>query len=242
MFRYGEKHPVRFELILVVLAFLAAALVTFFLNALCYDPDLSAALARIATGAGLLVLYRRALRHGKPFTNLRVAAPALLFAGWNLFYNLSSGMAFGDASCLARAAVTALAPAVFEEALFRVVFLHNLRKSGAGDRRCLLISAAVFAAIHLTNIVGMDVAGVALQTAYALVVGLVFGAVYLRNGSAAQIILAHFLTDLTNRIYAAKASSATMPQLMIFALLLAWEAFYALRLVGGDRSWEVTEP
>ena len=223
MYRLGERRPVLFEFVLVAIAFLAAAFLSVVANAVCYDFELSASAARIVTGAALLVLYRRALRGGRP---------ALLFAAWNLFCNFSSGMALGDAACLTRAAVTALAPAVFEEALFRVVFLYNLRRSGAGDRKCLLISAAVFAAIHLTNIVGMDGASVALQAAYALVVGLVFGAVYLKNGSALQIVFAHFLTDFTNRIYAGHAASATAVQLILFGVLLAAEAVFAVRLIG----------
>lgn len=232
MYKLGERHPILFELALIVIAFLAAAFASLVLNAVCYDFELSASAARIVTGAALLALYRRALRGGRPLANLRVAAPALLFAAWNLFYNFSSGMALGDAACLSRAAVTALAPAVFEEALFRVVFLHNLKQSGAADRKSLLISATVFAAIHLTNIVGADAANVALQAAYSLVVGLVFGAVYLKNGSASQIVLAHFLTDFTNRIYAGYTSSATAAHLILFGLLLAAEAAYAVRLIG----------
>ena len=236
MYKFGERHPVLFELVLVVAAFLAAALVSVVVNEVCYDPELSGSAARIVTGAALLVLYHRAMRGGKPLANLRVAAPALLFAAWNLFYNLSSGMVPGDAACLTRAVVTALAPALFEEALFRVVFLYNLKQSGAGDRKCLLVSAAVFAAIHLTNIVGADGAGVALQTAYSLVVGLVFGAVYLKNESVLQIVFAHFLTDFTNRIYVERASSATAAHLILFGLLLAAETVYAVWLPGASKS------
>lgn len=58
----------------------------------------------------------------------------------------------------------------------------------------------------------MDVAGVALQTAYSLVVRMDFGAVYLKNGSVLQIVFAHFLTDFTNRIYIGQATSATAVQ------------------------------
>jgi len=115
--------------------------------------------------------------------------------------------------------------------LFRVVFLYNLQKNGAGVRKCLLISAAVFAAIHLTNIVGMDGVSVILQAAYSLVVGLAFGAVYLKNGSTSQIVLAHFLTDFSNRIYADHMSSATAVHLILFGLLLAAEVAYAMCLI-----------
>lgn len=80
----------------------------------------------------------------------------------------------------------------------------------------------------------MGGANVALQAAYSLVVGLVFGAVYLKNGSAAQIVLAHFLTDFTNRIYVERATSATAVHLLLFGLLLAAETICAVRLIGAS--------
>ncbi len=51
MFRIGEKHPVLFEIILVVVAFLAAALITSGTSAIFLNADISASIARIAVGA-----------------------------------------------------------------------------------------------------------------------------------------------------------------------------------------------
>ncbi|MBR3000193.1 MAG: hypothetical protein IKF39_04275 [Oscillospiraceae bacterium] len=50
MFRFGEKHPVLFEIILMLVAFLAAALITSGTGSFFMDADISASIARIAVG------------------------------------------------------------------------------------------------------------------------------------------------------------------------------------------------
>lgn len=232
MFGFGEKRPVLFEIILFIAALLAAAAFTVAGNIFYLPADLSSSVGRIAVGIALLIIYKRAFKGGRALGNPVYALPALLFAAWNLFYNLSSGMELGGLPFYTEALITALAPAVFEEVLFRGIFIYNLKRKGHGDLKCLLISALVFAAVHLTNIVGLDLASVALQLVYSFVVGLVFGAVYLKNRSILQVIFAHFLTDFTNRIFVEQASSTTTFQLIVFAAVLAVGTVYALWLTG----------
>ena len=232
MFRLGKKHPVLFEILLVVVAFLAAALITVGTSSFFTTADIGTSVARIAVGALLLPVFHKAFRVRNPFTRFGIVIPAFLFACWNLFYNFSSGMKLGSLSRFIEGAVTALAPALFEEVIFRGIFLYNLRENGHGDLSCLLISSFLFSAIHLTNIVGMDLVSVGIQMGYSFVIGLVFGAVYLHNGSLLQIIRAHFLTDFTNRIFVESASSASYAQLAVFCVLLAAEAVYAFMLMG----------
>ena len=238
MFKFGENHPVCFEIILIVAAFLAAAAVTVAGKLFYMTPELSSSIGRLAVGAALFLIYRRAFQGGKPFTNLVIVIPALLFAAWNLFYNLSSGMEFGGAVYFAEALITAMAPAVFEEILFRGIFIYNLKKKGTGSLPCLFIPAIVFAAVHLTNLAGQDLASVALQVAYSFVIGLALGAVYLKNNSILQVIMVHFLIDFTNRIYVGQASSVSLLQLILFVVLLAAEAVYAVRLIGTKETAE----
>lgn len=69
---------------------------------------------------------------------------------------------------------------------------------------------------------------------YSLVIGMVFAAIYLKNGSILQVMAAHFLVDFTNRIYVQQASTASIPQLVIFALLLVAEAAYAVWLTSSQ--------
>ena len=160
-----------------------------------------------------------------------IAVPALLVAAWNVFYNLSSGNAFGGQTVFLEALITASAPAVFEEVLFRGIFIYNLQKKGHGDLGCALISSAVFAAVHLTNAVGTDLASVLLQVVYSFVIGMVLAAIYLKNRSLLQIIIVHFLIDFSNRIYIGQVTSSSYLQMIVFAVLLAAETVYALVLL-----------
>lgn len=230
MYTFGEKHPVIFEFLLIFAAFLAAGVLTAAGSILNLHSALSTSLARIAVGLALYLLFKRAFPGVNPLKGFVYVVPAFLFAVWNLCYNLSSGMEFGGSAYFIEAAVTALAPAVFEEVIFRGIFLYNLRRKGHGDMACLFISAVVFAVIHLTNAVGQDLTTVVLQVGYSFVVGLVFAAIYLKNGSLLQVMLAHFLIDFTNRLYVEEATSASNLHIAIFVVLLAAEAVYAVLL------------
>lgn len=184
--------------------------------------------------AKLIIRYRR------PFKNLPAVIPALLFAAWNLFYNISSGMVFGGRNFVIEALITASAPAIFEEVLFRGILIYNLKKKGTGALPCLFISAALFAAAHLTNLVGLDVVSVSVQMAYSFVVGMVFAAVYLKNNSILQVIVAHFLIDFTNSLFVEQPASSSAPQLILFGVLLVAEAIYALWLTRWARRTQNT--
>ena len=88
----------------------------------------------------------------------------------------------------------------------------------------------MFSVVHLTNLVGQSFATVALQTGYSFVIGLALAAVYLRNNSLAQVVLAHFLIDFTTRLYVEQSTSASYVQLGIFVALLVAEAAFAVWL------------
>lgn len=230
MLKFGEKHPVWFEILLVIAAFLAAAVFSVVGGIFNVHPALSSSVGRVVIGAALFVIYKRAFKGSRPFANLLVVIPALLFAAWNIFYNLSSGMAFGGRAFFIEALITASAPAIFEEVLFRGILIYNLKKKGNSALQCMFISAALFAAMHLTNIVGLDIASVALQLVYSFVIGMVLAAVYLKNNSILQVIVAHFLIDFTNSLFVEQPSSASPLHLILFGLLLVAEAIYAVGL------------
>ena len=174
MYKYGEEHPVIFEIILIIASFAVAAVFNIAGYLFNLHPDLSNSAARIITGIVLLVIYKRAYKGNHFFDNLVIVLPALLFPAWNIIYYLSSGIAFGGANFFIEGAITAIAPALFEEVIFRMIFIYNLKKKGSSDLQCLFISSALFAAMHLTNLAGMNPASVAVQTVYSFVIGMVF--------------------------------------------------------------------
>ena len=234
MSEYSVKHPILFEVIVTVLAFMGAAVFAIAGSILSLSSDFSTSVGRIIVGIVLLVVFRKVIRSGSIAANLVIVLPALLFVLWNIFYNLSSGASFGGSSFLIEGLLTALAPAIFEEVLFRGIFIGNLQKSGKNDQQCLLISAVFFALVHLSNAVGADMASVLLQVAYSLVIGMVLSAIYLKNQSIWQVILVHFLIDFFNRIYINTPASSSALQIVIFVILLLGEALYALWLLKAD--------
>lgn len=243
MSKMGEKRPIIFEIILIVAAFVVAAVFTAVGSAAGLESQMSSSIARIITGVLMLVIFRSAFRDCRVFGNPVYVLPVLLFAVWNLFYNLSSGAQLGGSAMYSAALITALAPAIFEEVLFRGIFIHNLKKHGYGKLVCLVVPALIFSLLHLTNIVGQDPATVLLQVGYSFVVGLAMSAVYIRNNSILEIMIAHFLIDFTNRIYIDPATSSTHVQLAIFVVLLVAEAVYAVWLtLRKDKQAEFTTP
>ena len=231
---FAKNKPILFEIVLVLVSFIAAAVLTGCASAIGLHPDLSSSIARIVVSVALILLFRKGFLKGSPTAGLVYVLPALLFAAWNLFYNLSSGAQLGGASFYAEALVTAAAPALFEEVLFRGAFVSNLKAKGHSDFACLIISAIAFALLHATNAVGQDLTTVALQVGYSLVVGLVFAAIYLKNGSLAQLVLAHFLVDFSNRIYVNAPTYASYTQIALFAVVLLAEALYAFLLTNSN--------
>lgn len=237
LLKSGEKHPVLFELILIIVSFLAAGLFSVAGSIFNVHPDLSSSVGRVVVAAVLFLIYRKAFqasRGGSVFTNPMIVLPALLFPVWNLFYNLSSGMTIGGVPFFVEGFITAIAPALFEEVLFRGIFINNLRKNNKSDLFCLFVTAAVFALVHLTNIVGMDTVSVLLQLGYSFVIGLVLAAVYLKNKSLLQLVAVHFLIDFTTRIFVEQASAASTVHLIIFVVLLIVEAAYAIMITTKD--------
>lgn len=59
---------------------------------------------------------------------------------------------------------------------------------------------------------------------------MVLAAVYLKNHSLPQIIVLHFLIDFMPRIFVEQAASASTMHLILFGILLAAEAAYAVKL------------
>ena len=230
MFKFAYRHPVIFE----VLLFIGALILTVFfmvpVQALTYAPsEITGSIGRLAASLVLFLIFIRTFRPGRLFTGLGVTLPAFLFALWNVFNCFATGggnVIAPDPGLF----LTALAPAVFEEILFREIFVHNLEKAGHSPRSVLFLSAAVFALVHLTNAAGGDLLQTLVQTGYAFVVGLTFGAVYIVSGDLFAVILAHLAVDLTNHIFPG-GSTTPAPVIIAFLILLAGEGAWAFFLV-----------
>ena len=92
MFEFAKKHPIGFEIILIVVAFIIAGIFTAAGSILYLPSELSTSIGRIIVGIALILIYSRAFKDNASFTNgLIYTVAVLLIVFWNIFYNLSSG-------------------------------------------------------------------------------------------------------------------------------------------------------
>ncbi|MBR4544587.1 MAG: CPBP family intramembrane metalloprotease [Oscillibacter sp.] len=226
------RHPVLFTALVFLAGLLAAVPLYILGTASGLDEDAAGALARIVVGLALLARFRRGIAWRQSLRGLRWACPALGVALYNVALNASAGMPLRGAAELPYVLLLGLAPAVFEEAIFRGVAIAKLRAANNADARTLWLSALLFGAAHLTNVAGMSPPDVLLQTGYAVVIGLFLGAVYLKSGDIVSVILAHACVDVSYQIFAAHSGTASLLFLTAFCLILLGLTCYALWLAG----------
>lgn len=242
MNRFSQQHPILFGIILFFAA-LAACIPFSILGRSLGSAEAGGAVGRIVAGCLLFLLFRPCFLGGKPFSGLPFLVPALLFPLWNIFYHITAGMGtMVSVDMLPTALLLGFAPALFEEVIFRGILMGKLRENGRSPLACLVISSLLFGAIHLTNAVGMPLRDVLLQTGYAVVIALVFGAIYLKSGDLFTVILAHALIDVSSRLFLASPQKSSLLVAALFLLLLAVETGYAFWLVRSGVHWEDPEP
>ncbi|MBQ3405410.1 MAG: CPBP family intramembrane metalloprotease [Oscillospiraceae bacterium] len=227
MKEFAIKHPVIFELILIAAGFALALIFSLGGYILQYPGEVNISVGRLLAALVIFIVFARSFSLKKQLTGFVIMLPALLFALWNVAYHyLTKGPQSEGLGC---ALLFGLAPAVFEELIFRGIFIENMKARGMRPMAMLLISAIVFGAVHLTNIAGMTLADVLVQVLYALVIGLVLGAVYIRSGDLVSVIIAHAAVDICSRLFPG-GESTPIALLALFFLLLTAETGYALWL------------
>ena len=225
----SEKHPIIFEIILFVIGLLLAAVVAGVLNMLGCNHDISASIARILIGIAFLAVFHRSFKFGNSFKGFVPMLPALLLAIYKIPYHYISGGGAINAITVP-VLLIGLAPAVFEEILFRGIFISNLKKRFSSPTAIVLISALVFSLVHLTNMGGMDMISLLLQLIMAWVAGIVLGAIYLYTGDIISVIVAHFAVDVLGEIF---CGGETTPYYFLVILAALWiiETVYGFLLV-----------
>ncbi len=230
----GTKHPMVFGTILFFATILSAGV----LSALIPGAgDIAGAFARIIIALILMVLFRDCFRGGKAFAGLTAVMPGLVFAAWNLFYHRSSGISFRP-ELIPTALICSIAPAMYEEVLFRGILIDRLQKNGQTSMMAMVLSALLFALVHLTNIAGLGVdkvVNVLVQAGYAFVIGLLFAAFRLKGSGIGSLVIVHALIDFTSQIHAVHPAAASIPVLVVYIVILASSAAYAFVLVPKEK-------
>ncbi len=228
MRKFAETKPIIFEIILFIIAMAVALLLSLAGQMVSIYNELAVAIGRIIVGILLVLIFRHCFMGSRPFSGLKYALPALLFVLWNVIYNPISGMRFTVPT--AETIILGLAPAIFEEVIFRGIFIYNLREKGRSPMAMLIISAVLFGIVHLTNVAGMSFANALVQTIYAIVIGLVLGAVYIKSGDIVSVIVIHALIDISSHLFVGDTETS-VPVIIVFALLLIVEAIYAIWII-----------
>ena len=227
---FSSKHPVIFGIILIVAAFVVTGVLTALTTAVGFSTEGGTVIGRIVVAAVLILLFHACFHWDKSFSGIALAWPVLIVVAWNIVYHLMEGAGFVAASAIPGAILAGLAPGLFEEVIFRGIIIDRLLASGKGVWYSLIVSALLFALVHLTNIVGMSLANVLVQVAYSLVIGLFLSAVYLASDDIAAVILAHASTDISNQIFATSPNVSSAVMVVVFLIVLAVLAVYALML------------
>ena len=113
--------------------------------------------------------------------------------------SIMSWREFGFSGKILIALLTALTPGFVEEMAFRGLGVANFMrtaKSGKDIKLIFWLSSVVFGLVHIMNInAGGAVIASLIQSVYAIGVGMLFCAVYLRSGNLLPTIIAHMSVD-----------------------------------------------
>ena len=229
MKNFKEKSPIVFEIILFIISLLLAGVIMNVVSLSGCDSATANSIARILMAIVFLAIYRKSFKSDRFFKGFVPMLPVLLFAIYKIPYHFISGGGSINAITVP-VLLIGFAPAIFEEVLFRGIFISNLKKKYDKPVTIVLISAIVFSLVHLTNLVGMNMVSVLLQTIVAFATGLVFGAVYFYTEDIVSVIIAHFLIDVLSGIF--PGGEATPYYFMaIFVAICCFEIIYGLLLV-----------
>ena len=169
-------------------------------------------------------------------TGLLMLLPFLLlhYAG-----SIVSWLSLGTSSVLI-AFLRAFAPGFGEEVMFRGIGIANFMRVLKSEKQISVIfwlSSIVFGLSHIMNILGGgDPFSVLIQSVYAIGVGMLFGAVYLRTGSLWPCILGHMSVDFMEFIRADLSVSGGLMRGMglgdwITIVAAIFAAVWAIRLM-----------
>ena len=237
---FSIRHPLLYTAAVYIVSFFSVLCIMVVGGLIGISQDFTIVFGRILVAAVLLYAFRKLFPKDRFFTGIRFGLPALVFVLWNIIYNLLTGAQLASAAGVVSAVFAGLAPALFEETIFRGIAISKMEQSGKKPMETLILTSLLFGLLHLTNIAGMSVINAVVQAGYAIVIGLVFGAVYIRSHDIVTVILLHALIDITSNLFVG-GGPATTPLLVIFGVLMVIMAAYAVYLVASMEKEEVSK-
>ena len=227
---FSIKHPLLYTGIIYIVSFFCVLCIMVVGSMVGIPQNFTNVFGRILVAGVLLYAFRDLFSKEKFFTGIPIGLPALIFVLWNVVYNLLTNGQLASAAGMVSAVFEGLAPAMFEETIFRGIAVSKMEQSGRKPMETLILTALLFGVLHLTNIAGMSLINVLVQAGYAFVIGLVFSAVFIVSHDIVTVILLHALIDISNNMFV-PGGSATVVLLCVFGVLMAVMAVYAVYLV-----------
>ena len=207
--RSAVRRPMLFS-VLVTLAFLAAVVVLAIVQRLMTTPlsqEALGAAGRVAIGAVALVALARcgwrswiAATASRTSWRLMLVPLGYVLLLYPLLFSGTYRMPSENGLLLAVVAANGFAAGVMEELVFRGLVLGALLLSwgvsGRGLWRALVISSLLFSAPHGLNVLtGADPITTAAQLIWAVLLGMVFGALVVAGGSVWPVAVLHGATN-----------------------------------------------
>ena len=233
MKEFSAKYPIVFGAALVLVSLFAATPIALLLTAIGVAEPLASGIARLVIAAVLIALFRDELSWENAGAGLRWALPALGFVAWNVIYYCVGGAEPVGGMALVGAFVVALSSAILEELIFRGILIPRLRANGESARWSLWASTLLFCLAQLSNALTLTMGDFIVELGYALAIGLLFGAVYLKTGDLASVMGAHLLINLSGQVFATHPSVGAAWVYVLFFALLAGVGYYSLRIATG---------
>lgn len=245
----SERRPLLFSA-LVTLGFVVLLLVVAVAQRSVAEPalqEVTGAVGRAVVGAGALLGlaalgWRRWLAGSGPAIGWFLVVPPLLYvlAVYPPLLTGTYSLTGGEARFVLLVAVNGFMAGVMEELVFRGLVLGSLvRAWGTDDRglwRALVVSSLLFSAPHVLNLLfGADPVRSGAQLAWALLLGVVLGALTVAGGSLWPAAALHALGNAfihANRVGHEVPLDATAAVLLALAPLpLLWYSWRVLRRV-----------
>ena len=167
----------------------------------------------------------------------KLISPILIY--WIIFFGItytvvSGNFTFGIPTY--DAVIFTVGAGVCEEISFRAIGISYMRRQRKGEKHILpilLFTSISFGLIHITNAIRVGHIGVyAMQACMASMLGIFFGAVYIRTGNIIPCIIAHGVHDfLVSAFEVNRHAELTAPVMVISFICEALLAAYGLYLV-----------
>ena len=222
-----SNRPVIFILILFAITLVISGILGGIINIFVKDDNISGAISRIIVSIFMILLFYNKDNFKYNFRGLKLMLPLLLFGLYKIplwFYTQ------GEISNILTGFICGLAPGIYEEFLFRGIFIDRLSRKYKSNVKILLLSTIVFSLVHLTNAVGQDLTSVIFQVIFSVAFGIAVGGVYIKTKDICSVIIVHAATDIIGYIFISNPTSSDLA-LILVVILCVWESLYGFLLL-----------